>query len=266
MKIPPKKYTFFILLLFIKPFLMSKTWIIPDIHGCVATLQMLMEQQIKPDKTDHLVFLGDYIDRGPDTKGVLDFIMHLQQEEYHISALRGNHEESCIKAWHADKRRKSFVGFKTKSNLQKEWENFGGKQTLKSFGATFASEIPEKYIRWMESLEYFVEADKFVAVHAGLNFNIDDPFSDTQSMLWIREFRVDPQKIQHKILIHGHVPVNLELIDMAVKNPYSGFIDLDNGIYMTNKAGFGNLVTLEAESMEYKVQTVVDNVKYDKPF
>ncbi len=60
---------------------MPKTWIIPDIHECANTLQLLVEQQIRPDKKDRLIFLGDYIDRGPDSKGVIDFIMHLQETE-----------------------------------------------------------------------------------------------------------------------------------------------------------------------------------------
>ncbi len=245
---------------------MSKTWIIPDTHGCANTLGIMMEQQIKPNKTDRLIFLGDYIDRGPDSKGVIDFIMELQEEGYKVSALKGNHEESCVKAWKADKNRKSFLGIKTKSHLQKEWEAYGGKQTLESFGTTRAGEIPEKYIIWMESLEYFVETEKFIAVHAGLNFDADDPFSDTRAMLWAREFKIKPEKINNKFLIHGHVPVSLELINMAIRRKKPDFIDLDNGIYMVNKVGYGCLVVLETNSMEYKVQTVVDEVHYDKLF
>ena len=168
---------------------MSKTWIIPDVHGCAATLKLMVEQQIKPEKTDRLIFLGDYIDRGPDSKGVIDFIMQLQAEGYNITALKGNHEDFCVKAWEADKNRKSILGIKTKSYPQEIWEINGGTKTLESFGVIRPSEIPEKYIRWMMSLEYFVETEKFIAVHAGLNFNLDDPFSDTRSMLWTRESR-----------------------------------------------------------------------------
>ena len=244
---------------------MPKTWIIPDIHGCANTLKTLVEQHIRPGKKDRLIFLGDYIDRGPDSKGVIDFIMRLQDTGYSVTALKGNHEDSCVKAWKADKEKKSFFGMRSKTFQQKQWEHFGGEKTLQSFGTNRAGEIPEKYIRWMEQLELFVEAEKFIAVHAGLNFEAENPFDDTNAMLWAREFRVVPEKIGHKTLIHGHVPVNLELIDMSIRNN-SGFIDLDNGIYMSHKAGYGNLVVLETESMEYRVQTVVDEVNYDKPF
>ena len=245
---------------------MSKTWIIPDVHGCAATLKLMVEQQIKPEKTDRLIFLGDYIDRGPDSKGVIDFIMQLQAEGYNITALKGNHEDFCVKAWEADKNRKSILGIKTKSYPQEIWEINGGTKTLESFGVIRPSEIPEKYIRWMMSLEYFVETEKFIAVHAGLNFNLDDPFSDTRSMLWTRESRVKPEKINNKILVHGHVPVNLELIDMTIRKENPDFIDLDNGIYVNNISGYGNLVALEINNMEYKVQTVVDEINDYRPF
>ncbi len=245
---------------------MPKTWIIPDLHGCAATLETLLHQKIKPDKTDRLIFLGDYIDRGPDSKGVLDMIMGLREKGFRVVALKGNHEDSCVRSWYAERNKKSFWGLKTKTGEQKQWENFGGRQTLASFGVSSAAEIPEKYIRWMEQLEYYVETEKFIAVHAGLDFDAENPFENYRYMLWAREFVVKPEKINHKILIHGHVPVNLELIDMAVKNQHPDFIDLDNGIYMVNKAGYGNLVVLETESMKYWIQTVVDEVKYDKPF
>ena len=58
---------------------MNKIWIIPDIHGCVLTLKTLIENQIEPDKNDQLIFIGDYIDRGPDSKGVIDYIMNLEE-------------------------------------------------------------------------------------------------------------------------------------------------------------------------------------------
>ncbi len=241
---------------------MAKTWVIPDIHGCANTLQLLMEDHIKPNKNDHLIFLGDYIDRGPDSKRVIDLIMEMEDRGYRITALKGNHEDSCIKARDEDGKRKGFLGYRTKSRLQKEWEAYGGKETLESFGAVWAHEIPEKYINWLKSLKYYIELDQFIAVHAGLNFKIDDPFSDTRAMMWIREYEIIPEKIKNKRIIHGHVPVNLEFIDLSIKSDGYRFIDLDNGIYMTQKAGHGNLVALELTSMEYKIQSLADEIDY----
>jgi serine/threonine protein phosphatase 1 len=111
----------------------------------------------------------------------------------------------------------------------------------------------------MKSLTYFVQMDDFILVHAGLNFEIDDPFADKESMIWTREYNIVPEKIGNRKIIHGHVPVNLELMDMAIKNKSLKFIDLDNGPYIKEKSGFGNLVALELNSMETMIQ---DNRDY----
>lgn len=58
---------------------MPKQWVIPDIHGCVRTLRALIEQLVIPAKEDTLYFLGDFVDRGPDSKGVLDYVMGLKE-------------------------------------------------------------------------------------------------------------------------------------------------------------------------------------------
>ena len=242
---------------------MTNTWVIPDIHGCVETLKTLIEFQIKPNKNDHLIFVGDYIDRGPDSRGVIKYIMELQLNDYNVTPLKGNHEDICVKAWEDDRTKKSFLGISSKSKVQKDWERYGGKKTMESFGVTRAREIPVKYINWMKDLEYYVVLDDFVVVHAGLNFNIDDPFKDKRSMLWSRDYKIDPEKIGNRRVVHGHLPVNLEFIDMVIKNVNSyWFIDIDNGIYFSRKAGYGNLVALNLNKMEYVVQSVMDEVNY----
>ncbi len=77
-------------------------------------------------------------------------------------------------------------------------------------------------------------------------------------MLWVREFKVKPEKVKNKTIVHGHVPVSLEFIDMSLKSPAYNFIDLDNGVYMENRAGFGNLVALELQSKTLLVQSNLD--------
>jgi serine/threonine protein phosphatase 1 len=61
---------------------MKKRWVIPDIHGCVNTLKALIEEQIKPARYDELYFLGDYINCGPESRAVIDYIRFLQKDEY----------------------------------------------------------------------------------------------------------------------------------------------------------------------------------------
>jgi len=130
---------------------MIKKWVIPDIHGCAKTLSTLIENQIKPHKNDHLIFLGDYIDRGPDSKGVIDYIMNLERNEYNVTALLGNHEDYCVRAYDEDIKNKGFLGFRRKTKIQQEWEMYGGLQALQSFDVEWPKDIQEKYIDWMRN-------------------------------------------------------------------------------------------------------------------
>jgi len=237
---------------------MNKRWVIPDIHGCAKTLKTLIEKQIKPDKFDNIYFLGDYIDRGPNSKAVLDYLMQLEAQEFQLHFLKGNHEDYCIKAWDEDRASKSFFGLKRKKKTQSIWEIHGGKETLESFGVKFAGEIPEKYIDWMRKMKYFIELDNFILVHAGFNFKIDDPLSDQEAMLWTREFSVIPEKIRNKKVVHGHVPVDLEFMNHVMQSKTYKFIDLDNGVYMENRPGYGNLIGYELNSGTQLIQTNID--------
>ena len=233
---------------------MAKTWIIPDIHGCVNTLKQLIENGIQPSKEDAIYFLGDYIDRGPDGKGVIDYIMSLQENGFKVDYLIGNHEYYCMNSYEKDQHR--WFG---KSSIQKEWERYGAKTTLASFGVRHPRDIEQKYIDWMKKGKYYIELDNFILVHAGMNFNIQDPFDDTMSMLWVRDFKVDTSKIGGKKIIHGHVPVEHSLIQLFIESEGYDFIALDNGVYYRDqKVGFGNLMALELNNMELVAQPNVD--------
>jgi len=237
---------------------MREHWVIPDIHGCVKTLRSLIEDMIKPSKHDWLYFLGDYIDRGPDSKGVIDYLMYLQKEDYNIRTLMGNHEDYLVKAYNEELNLKKVLGFKQKNKKKKEWLFHGGKETMERFNTTDLKLNPEEYLEWMRNLEYYIELENHFLVHAGFNFRSDSPFSDTDAMLWIREFDIDKKKSSNKTIVHGHVPVSLEFIDISIKNPGYKFIDLDNGCYMTEREGYGNLLALELNTLELKVQYNLD--------
>jgi len=237
---------------------MREHWVIPDIHGCAKTLRALIEDMIKPSKHDWLYFLGDYIDRGPSSKEVIDYLMFLQQEDYNLRLLIGNHEDYLLQSCKDEHNLKSVLGIKQKNRRKKEWLFHGGKQTLESFNVFDLKQFPKEYLDWMNNLEYYIELDKYILVHAGFNFRIDDPFDDKESMLWVREFEVDSKKINKKRVVHGHVPVSLEFIDLSLRNKSYKFIDLDNGCYMTKREGYGNLLALELNSLEYKVQPNLD--------
>lgn len=237
---------------------MAKSWVIPDIHGYVKTLKSLIENIITPTKHDWLFFLGDYIDRGPDPKGVIDYLMWLQKEEYNVRFLRGNHEDYLLRVYNQEQIPKKLLGIKVGDRLKSEWFKFGGRTTLSSFKTRDIRTIPQKYFDWLNQLEYYIELDKYILVHAGMNFEIEDPFMDLHAMMWIKDFKAIPKKIDNKLIIHGHVPVSLDFIDLVRKKPSFQFIDLDNGIYLPEKSGFGNLVALELHSMAIVVQPNID--------
>ena len=235
---------------------MSQRWIIPDIHGCAKTLKVLLENILQVTKHDALYFLGDYIDRGPDSKGVIDYLMRLQQEEYTVHFLKGNHEDMCVKAFEADQKKKFLGG---KHSEQKTWEAVGAMETLKSFGVKHPREIPQEYIDWMNACVPYIELENFVLVHAGMNFQIDNPFEDTKSMMWTRRFKVDYTKSNGKKIIHGHIPVDHSFISFVIENnQHHDFIALDNGVYVTDKPELGNLMAFNPDTKQLLAQSNID--------
>jgi len=237
----------------------ERKWVIPDLHGCVKTLQALIENQIKPTKKDKLFFLGDYIDRNHNPKGVLDYLLNLEEEGYRIFPLRGNHEEYLLMAYNAEQKlKRRFLFGKEKNPVMDQWLKHGGFNTLKSFRIKNIKEIPAKYIQWLNGLKYYYLEGDYVIVHAGLNFDRLDPFEDTHAMLWSGSFRPVPENIGHKTIIHGHVPVSLGFLQNVLNNPESKVIALDNGCYLSGTNGMGNLTALELNTRQLVLQPCVD--------
>ncbi len=233
-------------------------WIIPDIHGCFKTMRVLIEEQIRPSQSDELFFLGDYIDRGPSSRMVIEYIMALEEKKYNIRLLKGNHEAFCETVYDQDKEKTWLQKLAPKSQQWHNWMKQGGKETLKSYGIKQVGQFPEEHIQWMSELEYYILLEDYILVHAGFNFVLDDIFKDTQSMLWTREFVVNPKKTDHKKIIHGHVPVSLETIRYNLEKGEYNSIDLDNGVYKRDTVGYGNLCALELNSMKLLLQPNCD--------
>lgn len=240
---------------------MSK-WVIADVHGCFKTLKALIEDKVCPLPNDTLYFLGDYIDRGLQSKEVIDYIRSLQRSSLHVVALMGNHEESMIQSiLEARSQPKKWLGlFKKAHSTRNAWYNFGGEATMRSFGLTDPALIPEEYFEWLNSLHNYAIEEKYLLAHAGFNFTIDNIFEDTDSMRWIRDFNVDLTKTNGKKVIHGHVPVQLDLIKESVTNSKYNFIDLDNGCVFKNRPGMGNLIGFELNSSQLVIQPNIDQV------
>ena len=133
---------------------MAKRWVIPDLHGYVLTVQALFRDIIRPSLEDEIWFLGDCIDRGPDSKGVIGFIRGLQAEGFRVTALKGNHEDMLVELYDAEIQSKNqwFLNFSNRK--RNAWLEMGGKETLRSFGVSSVTEIPQDYIEWMRSMPY----------------------------------------------------------------------------------------------------------------
>ena len=105
----------------------------------------------------------------------------------------------------------------------------------------------------------YVELEEYILVHAGMNFNIADPFEDTKSMMWTRKFRVDFNKSHGKKIIHGHIPVDYSFMNMVIEqNDNYDFIALDNGVFVTDKPGLGNLTAFNPDTKQIVAQSNMD--------
>jgi serine/threonine protein phosphatase 1 len=225
------------------PAIERRRFVIGDIHGCINTLKKMLEDTLHISKSDEVFLLGDYIDRGPDSKAVIDYIMLMQEMGYSLHCLMGNHEKLLIDA----------LGSPFNENI---WAYNGSYHTLQSFGISSAEELNPKYVNFFKTLHYYFELDDFVIVHAGLNFNIEDPLTDTNAMLWIRDESVDISKINNRRIVCGHTPIQLFQIRESLT---SDKIMLDGGcVYEYKHNGLGKLVALELNSMELTAIECID--------
>lgn len=219
-----------------------RRFVIPDIHGCARTFRRLVTEVIGLRGADRLYLLGDLIDRGPDSKGVLDFIFELRESGIAVQSVRGNHEEMCLRAGGS-------------LEYMELWMMNGGLATLRSFGVEEPGDIARHYRLFLDSLPHYLMLDDFVIVHASLNFDLADPFSDTEAMLWRRECIVDPARTGNRRLVSGHTPVTREQLEASLTT-YR--IMLDNGCVFAPRPELGTLTALELNSMKVAYQENID--------
>lgn len=212
----------------------NKIYFIGDIHGCINTLKKLIEEKIKPSINDKLIFMGDYIDRGPNTKAVIDELINYRDtKQFKTVFLRGNHEDMLLKSIN-------------QSNLISDWKKNGGDTTLESFNAASPNQINNKYIDFLKNTEFYYSNKRFVAVHAGMNFDIDNPFDDGNAMLWRRNKIIEKDKIDNKRLIVAHTPVTLNEAENSLRTDK---IMIDGGCVYYDKLPFlGYLIAFEANT------------------
>jgi serine/threonine protein phosphatase 1 len=216
---------------------MERIFAIGDIHGCSKTFEKLLKEKIQLSKEDEIFCIGDYIDRGDDSKGVIDLIIQLRQEGYRIYTLRGNHEQMMLDAM-TDKKAMSL------------WLDNGGKNTMKSFGIKSLDNLPPEYVAFLDKTEFYLQKHNYIFAHAGLNFKKENLFEDKEAMLWERNFFPQQPALEDRILIHGHTPIPLTFILKQRGN----CINIDGGCVYVNRPHFGNLVAIDCNKREFVIQ------------
>lgn len=214
---------------------------IGDIHGCIKTLKKLIDFILSNDKHPEFYSVGDLIDRGPDSKAVLDFLMDLKNH-YPVQIVRGNHEEMML------------------NNLFKDSENWfynGAETTLKSFQENSKivngepkKIIPRKYVDFITSFPYYLELNDFYIVHAGFNFSTDNPLNDTEAMVWTRIEENDFEYTKGKKIIHGHTPIPFPQIKMNIQNSANTIYNIDSGCVYIKFDDLGSLTALNLDTLE----------------
>ncbi|MCA9126812.1 MAG: serine/threonine protein phosphatase [Planctomycetales bacterium] len=169
----------------------GRTIAIGDIHGCSTALDSLLEA-IEPNELDTVVTLGDYVDRGPNSKGVIDRLIQLSRE-CNLIALQGNHEEMMLDVVQRDQQ-------------PFRWLQYGGVETLDSYlFAGDMSVIPAEHHQFFDSMVDFYETEDFLFLHA--NYMADEPLeqNSVHVLRWLKLTEsTPPPHFSGKRAIVGH--------------------------------------------------------------
>ena len=187
----------------------QRTLVISDIHGELKLFEELLEVIEYNPKKDQLILLGDYIDRGPNSKEVLEKVIQLKRDGALV--LKGNHEDMMVKSL--------ILG------EERAWRNWtgrnGGDKTLESYGFTSSefiineeepfikpelhSDTLDRHLAFIEELDYYVEWEDTIFVHAGVHPEKEIEETDPYELIWIRDIFHNGYAGE-KTIIFGHTP------------------------------------------------------------
>ena len=208
-----------------------------DVHGRLDLLEDLLGQiaedaaTIKPSGDMVLVFLGDYVDRGAYSRGVIDCLIRLSAVPgIELRALKGNHEQAMLE-------------FLDEPEIGPGWVQQGGAATLVSYGVAapqtrnvadlwdqasqaLAEALPPEHFRFLRGLELYAEYGDYIFVHAGLRPGVSIERQSERDLLWIRDEFLEATGPFPKVVVHGHSPE---------AEPFLGEhrLGLDTGAYAT---------------------------------
>lgn len=219
----------------------GRRFAISDIHGCFKTFEALLSQ-IHLKKEDQLFLLGDYVNRGPDSAAVIDYILSLKEEHFNIYCLRGNHDQLIL-----DTERKK------PGKLRKVLEEYHSEGLLNKKEC-----IKTPYRNFIESCLYYIEVDEYFLVHAGFDFHADHPFENFKAMMNITKFKAKKSFLNGKKVIHGHNPKELSKIMNKIKKGKRR-IHIDNGCANKDTKGQGNLLCFNLDTKAISVQQNIED-------
>jgi serine/threonine protein phosphatase 1 len=204
------------------------TFAIGDVHGCFEKLEALLVacDRVRAGREARYVFIGDYVDRGPDACKVIDLLMQKQLSEgSRFVCLRGNHEQLLIAA---------AAEGRSDRDLMTWWAN-GGEQTLDSYGVNDPSSLPAPHLEWIKALPFKFADHQRSFVHAGIRPGVAIADQSEDDLLWIREPFLSSKANHGIFVVHGHTPTESGLPDLR-----SHRLNLDTG------ACFGGELTAAA--------------------
>ncbi len=222
----------------------GRLFAIGDIHGCPDELRAILKA-IAPAAGDTIVFVGDYVDRGPSARDVVETALDLEKGPAECVFLKGNHEDMMM----------SFLG--KPGNYGESFLFNGGIATLDSYGLregdleNAAERLPDTHMDFMGRLAVSYLRPPYLFVHAGIMPTRQLEEQQTEDMLWIRqEFIFNPHRIDATV-VFGHTPMRGVMIDLPYK------LGIDTGLVYG-----GKLTCVEFnEGVLYQVQRGHKTVK-----
>jgi serine/threonine protein phosphatase 1 len=200
-------------------------YVIGDIHGCLEELACLVDQ-IPVQKDDRLIFLGDYVDRGPNSKGVISYLLEVEKRPAReVVFLKGNHEDMFM----------SFLGLEGRHGNM--FLHNGGGSTLASYGVPqqrasgkdALAALPQSHLAFLKALKKYHLVEPFLCVHAGIQPTKALEQQSEEEIFWIRdEFILNRHQLPYTVLF-GHTPQREVLYHLPFK------IGLDTGLVYGNK-------------------------------
>lgn len=194
----------------------ERVYAVGDIHGCAGLLDQLLtliERDAGDGPSPRLIFLGDYVDRGGQSCGVIDRLIEVKADKPDAIFLKGNHEQAML-------------DFLEEPDLNEEWLHWGGDKTLESYGVreiwtrrpselarALNKILPKPHREFLTSLELWRVIGGYAFVHAGFKPGVEIAQQKEEDCLWIRaEFHnAAADERPDKVVVHGHHPVKKPL-------------------------------------------------------